>query len=37
VSLTLYSEHGQLYGTFAGDTEGGDIADISGTGTLTVS
>ena len=37
VVLTLYSEHGKLYGTFAGDTEGVDVADISGTGALSVS
>ena len=38
VSFSLFSvEDGTLYGTFVGDTEGADVADISGSGTLSVS
>jgi len=37
VTFSLFSEHGKLYGTFVGDTEGADVADIHGTGTLSVS
>lgn len=38
VSFSLFSsDGGTLYGTFAGDTEGADVADISGSGTLSVS
>ena len=38
VSFSLFNEHhGTLYGTFVGDTEGADVADISGSGTLSVS
>lgn len=37
VTFSLFSDHGKLYGTFVGDTEGADVADIHGTGTLSVS
>jgi len=38
VSFSLFSEHhGTLYGTFVGITEGLDLADMSGKGTLSVS
>jgi len=38
VSLSLFNEHhGTLYGTFVGITEGLDLADMSGKGTLSVS
>ena len=36
-TLTLHSDSGTLYGIFVGDTEGADAADMSGSGTLTVS
>jgi len=36
-TFTLFGTDGELYGTFVGLTEGGDVADISGTGTLSVS
>ena len=38
VSFSLFgTEGGTFYGTFIGDTEGIDVADMSGTGTLSVS
>ena len=37
VTFSLFSTHGKLYGTFVGVTEGADMADINGTGTLSVS
>ena len=36
VVFSLFSKDGTLYGTFIGDTEGADVADISGSGTLSV-
>jgi len=35
-TLSLYSTNGGLYGVFVGDTEGADLADMAGSGTLSV-